>query len=414
MPKARLYTPLLISILLIAISCGKPSVDPYLGLWTLHVAAPSGDRATCRLEIARRGDALTGALINGDERNEATSGSFDGGTLKLRFDYYDGELAVALKDGELHGAFTRQWRKEQLRREIHGQRRAAESPNPPDSIAPFTGEWIVRVGEGEQTRHWRADVRQEDGEMRGTVIPLSGDWGTMTGRVENGELKLSRFDGINVRILTVKPTSDGKLAGTVDLASRDGKRAIVAERPQAENLAALPDPAKSTKMRNPSEPFRFSFPDLNGQMVASTDERFRDKVIIVSITGSWCPNCYDEGPFLQELYDRYRAQGLEVVALGFEYTGDVARDREQLRIFGQRLGLKYPILLAGTTDEGDIQRKLPQLENFGAYPTTIFMSRDGLVKNIHAGFEGRATGARFTRLKTEIEEIVKILLTESE
>ena len=147
---------------------------------------------------------------------------------------------------------------------------------------------------------------------------------------------------------------------------------------------------------------------------AATDERFRDKVIIVSITGSWCPNCYDEAPFLQELSDRYRARGLEVVALGFEYTGDVARDREQLRIFGRRLGLKYPILLAGTTDEGDLQRKLPQLENFGAYPTTIFIGRDGLVKNIHAGFEGRATGARFTRLKTEIEEMVKELLSDSE
>jgi thiol-disulfide isomerase/thioredoxin len=414
MPKARLFPPFLISILLIAVSCSKPSVDPYLGLWTLHVAAPSGDRATCRLEIALRADALSGALINGDERNEATSGSFDGRTLKLRFDYYDGELAVALKDGELQGAFTRQWRKEQLRREIHGQRARTEAPNTPDSIAPFTGEWILRIGEGGQTRLWRAQIRPEGGEMRGTVIPLSGDWGTMAGRVENGELKLSRFDGINVRIFTVKPDGEGKLVGTVDLAGRDGKRAIVAERPQAENLAALPDPAKTTKMRNPSEPFRFSFPDLSGQMVASTDERFRDKVIIVSITGSWCPNCHDEGPFLQELYDRYRAQGLEVVALGFEYTGEVARDREQLRIFGQRLGLQYPLLLAGTTDEGDLERKLPQLENFGAYPTTIFIGRDGLVKNIHAGFEGRATGARFTRLKTEIEEIVQELLSETE
>lgn len=399
------------ALLILVSSCGRAGLDSYLGLWTLHVSMPSGDRAECRLEIARSGDGVTGALINGDERNEATSGSFDGERLRLRFDYYDGELEVELKGNELHGAFTRQFRKEQLRRDIHGQR-PIKAATAASTAASFMGDWILRVGEGDKERLWRAVVSEQDGEMRGTVIPLSGDWGTMTGRIENGELYLGRFDGINVRVLKLKVNTDGAISGTVDLGGRDGARAVVAERPAPGTLAALPDPATSTKMKNPVEPFRFAFPDLSGQMVSSTDERFRGKVVVVSITGTWCPNCYDEGPFLQELYDRYRADGLEVVALAFEYTGDIARDREQLRIFGERLGLTYPLLLAGTTDEGDIQKKLPQLENFGAYPTTIFIGRDGLVKRIHAGFEGKATGERFTRLKSELEELVKELLAE--
>ncbi|HKX32748.1 MAG TPA: TlpA family protein disulfide reductase, partial [Blastocatellia bacterium] len=76
--------------------------------------------------------------------------------------------------------------------------------------------------------------------------------------------------------------------------------------------------------------------------------------------------------------------------------------------------LTYPVLLAGSLAEGEIQRRLPQLVNFGAYPTTIFIGRDGLVKRIHTGFEGRATGERFTRLKAEYEEWIKELLADRE
>jgi hypothetical protein len=72
------------------------------------------------------------------------------------------------------------------------------------------------------------------------------------------------------------------------------------------------------------------------------------------------------------------------------------------------------MLLGGSTENDDIARKLPQLENFGAYPTTIFIGRDGLVKKIHAGFDGPATGERHTRLKAEFEETVKELLKENE
>jgi len=177
-------------------------------------------------------------------------------------------------------------------------------------------------------------------------------------------------------------------------------------------VASLPDPMNYTRMANAGEPFRFSFPDLNGQLVAWNDARFKNKVVVVSITGSWCPNCHEETPFLQELYARYKEQGLEAVALAFEYTGQVTRDLEQVKIFAKRHGVQYPMLLAGSTE--DAQQKLPQLVNFGAYPTSIFIGRDGLVKRVHAGFEGKATGERFTKLKAEIEELVKDLLSGQE
>jgi len=280
-----------------------------------------------------------------------------------------------------------------------------------NSSQDISGEWVMRVGEEPKLSFWRAAFRRQGSEARGTIIPVSGDWGEMTGSFENNRLTLNRFDGINCRVFKATLTPQGALEGFVDFGLFDPKRKVVAERLTAENrssVASLPDPNNYTRMRNPAEPFRFSFPDPDGKTVSLTDERFKNKVVIVTITGSWCPNCYDEAPVLQEFYDRYRERGLEVVALSFEYTGDAARDTRQVRAFAKRLGVTYPTLYAGGVE--DAENKLSQLVNFGAYPTAIYIGRDGLVKHIHAGFEGKATGERFTRLKAEMETLIGDLL----
>jgi glutathione peroxidase-family protein len=111
--------------------------------------------------------------------------------------------------------------------------------------------------------------------------------------------------------------------------------------------------------------------------------RFQKKVIVVTITGSWCPNCHDEAEVLT-LYEKYPDRGLEIVSLAFEYAGDVSRDAEQLRIFSRRHRINYPVLLAGTTDEADVAQKLSN-SNFSAFPTTLFIGRDGLSSEFMLG-----------------------------
>ncbi len=126
--------------------------------------------------------------------------------------------------------------------------------------------------------------------------------------------------------------------------------------------------------------------------------------------GSWCPNCHDEAELLVDLYRRYRQQGLEIVALGFEYTGDSERDRNQLRAFARRHGIEYAMLYAGTTEEGQVQRVLPQLANFASYPTTLFLDRRHRVRSVHTGFAGPANQTEHARLREEFEKLVKEIL----
>jgi peroxiredoxin len=153
----------------------------------------------------------------------------------------------------------------------------------------------------------------------------------------------------------------------------------------------------------------FSFPDLNGQIVSQADARFQGKVVVINVTGSWCPNCHDEAPFLSDLYRRYRSLGLEVVALSFE-EADQLQNPARLRAFIKRYGIEYTVLLAGVPEE--LSAKLPQAVNLNAFPTTFFVGRDGLVQRVQAGFASPASGEFHDRGKAEITALVEALLAE--
>ena len=185
--------------------------------------------------------------------------------------------------------------------------------------------------------------------------------------------------------------------------------AVRAEVAHQKGLPAPDDPMQHTTLRDPKTPLHFSFPDLAGHIVTDTDPRFKGKVIIVSVGGSWCPNCHDEAPLLEDLYRRFRSQGLEIVDLSFE-EADQLKDPTRLRAFRKEYKLDYPVLLVG--EPAQEAEKLPQAVNLDTFPATFFVGRDGLVKAIHAGFAGKATGALHDKLVEEINATLAKLLAE--
>jgi thiol-disulfide isomerase/thioredoxin len=188
---------------------------------------------------------------------------------------------------------------------------------------------------------------------------------------------------------------------------------MTATRPDVARAKGLPpptDPDRHTSVKDPYEAFRFSFPDLNGKIVSNTDARFLGKVVLVNITGSWCPNCHDEAPFLAELYRKYRSQGLEIVALSFEEE-DQLKNPTRLRAFMKEYGVDYTVLLGGVPDQRDA--KLTQPVNLNSWPTTFFLGRDGRVRFVHAGFPGPASGKLYHQAVQEFYAQVDSLLAEN-
>ncbi|MEL6590000.1 MAG: TlpA disulfide reductase family protein, partial [Bacteroidota bacterium] len=178
--------------------------------------------------------------------------------------------------------------------------------------------------------------------------------------------------------------------------------------------AALRSPEELTYLKDGYNKLSFSFPDLEGTPVSLDDTRFDDKVVVIQIMGSWCPNCLDETKLYKEWYDRYHDQGLEIVALAFERSrGDLSLAQRNVKRLVDKLGLEYPFLIAATeNNKAGASAKLPMLNAIISYPTSIFLDRQGNIRRIHTGFNGPGTGEVYLRYREEYEAFLEKLLAE--
>ena len=77
----------------------------------------------------------------------------------------------------------------------------------------------------------------------------------------------------------------------------------------------------------------------------------------------------------------------------------------------EKLGVDYDFVIAGTSDKAKASKTLPALSQVFAFPTTIFIGKDGKVKHIHTGFTGPGTGVYYEQYIQRFNETVNELLT---
>ena len=355
-------------------------------------------------EIGGDGRSVIGSFFNGELAITSTDGTFENGMLVLAFAHYASKIEAAYANGRLEGQYVRGSRRPYPFRAVRvGQTVAASSDAP--SIA---GVWIIPTESNKGEKAWRFIVRQTGAEVSGGILRVDGDTGNLTGSYRDGTFVMSHFSGARPLLLEVTLKEDGSLS-----LLQNRRRELVAVRSDSARATELDeptDPSRHTSVTDPNEPLRFSFPGLDGQIVTNEDPRFAGKVMLVSITGSWCPNCHDEAPFLSNLYKTYRDQGLEIVAFSFEEEEQLANPT-RLSAFIEKYDLDYTFLLAGVPDQ--LSEKVPQAVNLNAFPTTFMLGRDGRVRAVHAGFPSPASGSFYTEAQHEITSQIEQLLAES-
>jgi len=364
-------------------------------------------RISFPIEFSGEGAHVKASFFNGDERVTSTAGKLDGNTLSVRFEHYATELDATVTDGVLKGTYGNK------RNGFHDieARPHQDAPLIPTKTPDIAGLWDIPNESPKGEHAWRLIVRQTGPETSAAILRVDGDTGAIVGGYSDGKFVLNHFDGARAYILEITPRQDGTLALSLRGGHSPAKDyiALRAVEARAQGIPEPTDPEKHTRVKNESQPFQFSFPDVDGNIVSSTDPQFKNKVVIVNITGSWCPNCHDEAPFLVDLYRRYHALGLEIVALDFEEPEQLA-DKTRLRAFIKNYGIDYTYLIGGEPKE--LQAKITQAENLNSWPTTFFLGRDGKVRLVHAGFAAPASGEFNTRLKTEVTQTVERLLSE--
>jgi thiol-disulfide isomerase/thioredoxin len=253
------------------------------------------------------------------------------------------------------------------------------------------------------------DFKQVNNKVTGSVLSPTGDDRYLEGIVSGDSLYLSGFDGIHALLYTAKITGT-KLTGIL-YSGEKVKENFTAE---LNADAVLPNSAAMSVKNGEDGHLDFAFKDLDSITVSIRDERFKNKVVIIDIMGSWCPNCMDETAFLSDFYKKNKHRGVEVISLAYELTTDFTRSKNSLLKFKKRFDVTYPILITGVSvaDSLKTEKTLPQLTLIKTFPSTIILDKSGKVSMIDTGFEGPGTGEYYTKYVKEFTDYINKLLTE--
>jgi thiol-disulfide isomerase/thioredoxin len=232
--------------------------------------------------------------------------------------------------------------------------------------ANVSGRWAVTFLKANKNEEVSVgEFIQKGNDVTGTFLNPTGDYRFLEGVMDGDSLKLSCFDGGHAFLFTGKITGDS-ISGGQYFSGPTFKQDWVAKKDAG---AQLPDEFSLTKMKQGESKFDFSFNDIDGKKVSINDARFKNKVVLIQIMGSWCPNCMDETHFLSSFYDKYKSKGVEIIGLAYERTTDFARSRNSLRSFQKRFDVKYTLLITGVSVNDSLrsEKTLPQLENIEGF-----------------------------------------------
>lgn len=391
--------------------CGAQVDEPASGTYRATLALPGGE-APFGLEVAKENERFVLYLVNDTERTRVDNVQLAQRELRAVFPGYENTLRARMYRDRLEGDVTliKAGGKQQVipfvaRRDVtYRFYKDAQSDN-----ADLAGTWEVTLtnDEGKPTRAV-AIFKQQHDRITGTVMTPTGDHRFLDGQVRADEAQLSTFAGGLAYLYKLKVNKSGELEGDVwqGLASHSTVRG------KRNENASLDGAGLDTRLKEGEQRFDFTFRDVDGNEVSLHDERFRGKVVVVSLGGSWCPNCHDEAMFLVPFYKEYQSKGVEIIALMFERHGEFELASRAVRGYRKDLGIEFPTLIAGLSETDDASKALPTLTGVYGFPTTLIIDRKGVVRDTHVGFSGPATGRHYDEYVAEFRGLIDRLLAE--
>jgi peroxiredoxin len=383
------------------------------GTWRAQLLREDGNHIVFNFEVGRDNKKTVLYILNAGERMKVDNIRVSKDSVWIQMPVFESGFRAKLTAGkQLEGVWTKESRKGIVQMPFTAV--AQNKTRFPAALPPvhnITGRWAIHfIGEDKLNENAVGEFVQKGNILSGTMLTATGDYRYLGGVVNGDTLKLSTFDGMHAYFFTAKISSDQQLTEGHFYSGSTASLTWVATK---NAQAAVPDVA-AMYLKKGEERLNFSFSDLNKKMVAMHDQRFKNKVVIVQIMGSWCPNCMDETAFLSAFYNQNRQRGVEVVGLAYEYSTDFERAKKSVQKFKDRFGVQYPLLITGVAvgDSLRTEKTLPQLTRIQSFPSTIFIDKKGRVAKIHVGFEGPGTGMHYETLKKEYAETVERLLKE--
>jgi peroxiredoxin len=382
------------------------------GWWKAELQRADGKKIVFNFEWKENNGKPAWYIRNAAERIAVTNITRTGDSLVVQMPVFESQFRLKYKKGLLQGVWIKagsaKWQVMNFTARPGSDRFAAVG-GPGNNI---TGRWAASFAAAHKPEQAVAEFVQKGTLITGTFLTPTGDYRYLEGVVTGDSVQLSCFDGGHAFLFTARVDTKTRLSRGVFYSGAAFKQEWTAVR---DDKAAVQTDAAAMYLKKGEDRLNFTFTDLDGKKVSINDSRFKNKVVVVQLMGSWCPNCMDETAFLSDYYSKNRQRGVEIVALAYEYTTDRARSVKSLQKFRDRYKVEYPMLITGVTvgDSLRTEKTLPQVTPILSFPSSIIIDKKGKVRSFDTGFNGPATGIHYTEYKKEFEATIDALLKES-
>ena len=391
-------------------SCEKPLPEAGLkeGIWRGQLEAQN-NVIPFNFRVEKNEGVYVIDLINGEEELNIDEVHMLGDSLFFNMHIFDISIRAKMFGDSLRGSYTKNYAENYVLpfSAVYGKEGRFDRLQ---SSTDFDGTWETLFVDKEGRETPAIGVfKAQDSILTGTFLSKTGDYRYLDGYTEQDTMHLYTFDGNHIYKFKAYKENDSVLKGEY-WSGKTSYKTFVSVR---NDSARLPDAHSLTYLKEGYDKVEFSFPDLEGKPVSLYDEKYRNKVVILQIFGTWCPNCMDETRFYADWYRKNADQDVEIIGLAYEVKPDFEYARDRVLTMKEKLDVPYDFLIAGTSTTESASESLPMLNRVMSFPTSIIIDRQGKVRRIHTGFSGPATGVYYEEFVDEFNQFMKELLEES-
>lgn len=356
-------------------------------------------------EVIKDVDTYKINLHDGDNIIELDEVSVVNDSVFFTLHIFDIDVKAKLNNNALSGTYTKNYADDYVLpfKATYGKNERIDNPT---ATNKFDGKWSFKFEDDDDNNKKVALFRVEDNKLKGTILTKTGDYRFLEGTTDDDKFTLYAFDGNHMYIFKAALENDSIFSGEL----WSGKTGHYKFSAIKDENAELPDANSLTYLKEGYHKIEFSFPDLNGNLVTLNDAKYQDKVIILQIFGTWCPNCMDETKFFTKWYDENKDKGVEIIGLAYEMKDDFDYAKKRIQKMIDAYNINYDFLIAGVP--ADASESLPMLNKVMSFPTSIIIDKNGKVHNIHTGFSGPATGDYYLDFVEEFNTIMDEVLAE--
>lgn len=269
--------------------------------------------------------------------------------------------------------------------------------------------WHMTVNVGKSSEYPAVGLFEQEGNrVTGTIMTEVSDYRFFEGQVEGNQIELSIFDGVHAFLLRgCYDETTNQWSG--ELVMDDGyARPWIATQ---DDNAELPDPFEIIDLSDKNiRPDWEKLAALSDQTINAED--YQDKVLIVQLMGTWCSNSRDQTHYLTDWLRENSNRDVEILAVNYEVNYSPEYGLQRIHTYKEQLDIPYDIILGGPMSKTGAAEPFPFMDRILAFPTLVFIDKEGYARYVHSYFTGPATGSYYEEFDRRFNAIVDELTKE--